>query len=171
MINLSKTFTPENAQNFNIARTALLEKEYDAGGKILSKLAEEGYTKAQYQLGVLYWFGIAVNRDLEKAGIWCSLAANQGVAKAHLFLGHMHRSGNGRELDPVEAFKSYYIADSVGEAQASKKLKEVRAELGPEEILEGMSRAKRYLEKFKKEIEEIRLDEELASFFGGSGLD
>jgi TPR repeat protein len=53
------------------------------------------YTKAQYQLGVMYGEGQGVPQDMDKAFHWSLLAANQGFAGAQYDVGcasthHLH---------------------------------------------------------------------------------
>ena len=49
--------------------------------------AEQGYPKAQFNLGEIYREGVIVTRDFEKALKWYRLSAEKGLAEAQCNLG------------------------------------------------------------------------------------
>ena len=59
------------------------------------QLAEQGYAKAQYNLGAMYYNGRGVRQDYAEAVRWYRKAAEQGVAKAQYNLGAMYYNGDG----------------------------------------------------------------------------
>ena len=59
----------------------------------MTPLAGQGLDKAQFKLGVMYYYGIGVPQDYETAVKWCTLAAEQGDAEAEIILGFMYRTG------------------------------------------------------------------------------
>jgi TPR repeat protein len=54
-----------------------LTQNYGEAVKWYGKAAEKGYTKAQYNLGLMYYGGNGVPKDFVQAYLWLSLAADQ----------------------------------------------------------------------------------------------
>ena len=52
-----------------------VRQDYTEAAKWTRKAAEQGYTPAQADLGVLYWNGQGVQQDVVLAYMWLSLAA------------------------------------------------------------------------------------------------
>ncbi len=69
----------------------------------LKARADKGDAQAQLDLGMLYWSGVWVTKDLKKAAKWHRKAAEQGLSKAQYQLGLDYASGDGVEMDKVEA--------------------------------------------------------------------
>jgi uncharacterized protein len=57
------------------------------------KAAEQGYARAQYNVGVLYHEGKRVSQDDGQAAAWYRRAAEQGHAQAQFNLGVLYASG------------------------------------------------------------------------------
>jgi uncharacterized protein len=68
-------------------------------------LAEQGDASAQYNLGVMYYYGQGVPQDDETAVKWYRLAAKQGNADTLFNLGLMYRN---REDIPYDHKAFYY---------------------------------------------------------------
>ncbi len=81
------------------------------------KSAEQGDAQAQYNLGLMYYKGDGVIKDLTEAINWCRKAAEQGDVQAQYNLGTMYDKGDGVEKDLVEAAKWYRKAAEQGHAQ------------------------------------------------------
>ena len=47
---------------------------------ILTKAAERGSAKAQFEAGLMYFYGVGVPVDMEKAAYWFEKAKKQGFA-------------------------------------------------------------------------------------------
>ena len=82
------------------ANTDLLLKKVEAallgGVSVLqyrNKAANHKLTEAQYNLDLMYYYGVGVTRDLTKAAQWYVKAANQGYAKAQIKLDAMYANG------------------------------------------------------------------------------
>jgi TPR repeat protein len=88
----------------------------------LRKKAEAGDAKSQYALGLDYYSGFAVGKDLAEAVKWFSKSAEQGNAEAEESLAECYQTGNGVGKDPVEAAKWYRIAAEQGEITAQYNL-------------------------------------------------
>ena len=71
--------------------------------KWVRKAAEQGFARAQYDLGLMYEFGHGVERSYEKAVEWYLKAAEQGAASAQGLLGEMYYYGRGVEQSDVKA--------------------------------------------------------------------
>ena len=57
--------------------------------------AEQGDTKAQYELGCIYASGEIVPQDDAEAARWLQMAADQGHAAAQTYLGTLYTLGDG----------------------------------------------------------------------------
>ena len=71
------------------------------------KAAEQGETKAQYNLGLMYANGQGGTQDDTEAVRWYRKAAKQGEAKAQTVLGFMYDNGRGVTQDYTEAARWY----------------------------------------------------------------
>ena len=65
--------------------------------------AGQGYAKAQFNLGLMYYNGRGVRQDYTKAVQWYRKAAEQGDAKAQSNLGVMYDNGQGVRQDYTQA--------------------------------------------------------------------
>jgi uncharacterized protein len=72
--------------------------------------AAETESQAQLQLGDCYYFGEAVDKDLQRAAHFYGLAAAQGNAQAQFSLASMLDQGDGIERNAEEAVKYYRMA-------------------------------------------------------------
>lgn len=80
----------------------------------LFESADQGYTKAQYALGVIYLYGNEyVGRDVGKAVKMLTKAADDGERRAQTLLGELY-------LDGEEVRKDYYKAGVYLEKAAAK---------------------------------------------------
>lgn len=61
--------------------------DFEIAVQLWRHVAEKGYAKAQYNLGVAYTRGIGVTKDHSEALKWWRLAAEQGHAKAEQQMG------------------------------------------------------------------------------------
>ncbi len=71
----------------------------------LLKLANEGNSEAQYNIGVLYYLGEEVSKDNNKAYEWFEKSALQGNPMAQMFLGIVYFNGEGVPKDNKKAFE------------------------------------------------------------------
>ena len=77
--------TPE--QQFQQGFEATTRDDYQTAFKLWLPLAEQGYSSAQYNLGVMYQYGRGVKQNDFEAVKWFSKAADQGDANAQFMLG------------------------------------------------------------------------------------
>ncbi|HLS17219.1 MAG TPA: tetratricopeptide repeat protein [Paenalcaligenes sp.] len=81
----------------SIATTAISETIAPSPAELKTaiKLAEQGNAEAQFNLGLMYYFGQEVRQDYAKAAEWFEKAAAQDVADAQFNLGFMYYNGKG----------------------------------------------------------------------------
>ncbi len=84
---------------------------YREAVKWYRKAAEQGYAKAQYNLGSMYDMGLGVPQDYEEAVKWYRKAAEQGYAESQRRLGYAYERAKDRE----EAAKWYQKAAEQGD--------------------------------------------------------
>ena len=118
---VKKTFA-EDELNFQKGLTAYNKEDDATALKIWRPLAEKGYAKAQYYLGIMYNYGQGVLKDYKEAVKWYRKAANQGNAGAQYNLGHMYKKGLGVLKDYKEAAKWFRKAARQGDTDSQYNL-------------------------------------------------
>lgn len=86
------------------------------------KSADQGYARAQLDLGTMYAHGTGVQENYQKAIEWYSKAADQGYAKAQNNMGLMFETGKGVSKDYQKAVEWYQKAANQGSAVAQCNL-------------------------------------------------
>ena len=109
---------PACSNRYEDASAAYERGDYATAFRLMKPLAEQGYAKAQYNLGVMYHKGEGVPADHAEAVKWFRKAAEQGYAKAQYNLGVMYRIGDGVPQDNTETMKWYRKAAEQGIADA-----------------------------------------------------
>lgn len=107
---------PSVAQDFNVGLAAYQRGDYSTTLKEWKPLAEQGYARAQSNLGVMYEQGHGVLQDYAEAVRWYRAAAEQGYARAQGNLGFMYAKGQGVAQDYAEAVRWYLMAADQGDA-------------------------------------------------------
>lgn len=114
-----------NCISWNVATrqwtNGFMGEEYRVHGRPISwikKAAEEGRTNWQCNLGVCYFYGEGVEKNLSEASKWYKKAAEQGNAKAQFNLGLGYFKGEGVPLDYGEAMHWFGKASEQGDADA-----------------------------------------------------
>jgi TPR repeat protein len=91
-----------------------------------TKAANQGYARAQYHLGGMYYAGqmgeFEYEADYQKAVEWYASAALRGDVAAQADLGHMYEHGLGVECNDAEAIKYYKAAALQGNTSAACNL-------------------------------------------------
>ena len=87
-----------------------------------NKSAKLGDVKAQYEVGLSYYLGVDVEKDVKEAVQWYRNAAEQGHAEAQYGLGVMYANGEGVPEDDKEAVIWYRQAAAQGNAAAQHNL-------------------------------------------------
>ena len=113
---------PACSNRYEDASAAYERGDYATAFRLMKPLAEQGYAKAQYNLGVMYHKGEGVPADHAEAVKWYRRAAEQGIADAHYNLGVMYHKGEGVPADHAEAVKWFRKAAEQGYAKAQYNL-------------------------------------------------
>jgi TPR repeat protein len=87
-----------------------VEQDYTQRVYWYRKSAEQGYEKAQYNLGHCYYFGRGVTQDYKQAVFWYHKSADQGYEWAQYYLGICYANGEGVVRDLVMARKLWQQA-------------------------------------------------------------
>lgn len=101
---------------------AYQREDYAAAYRIWQPLAEQGNAAAQYNLGLLYQYGLGVERQLAVAVKWYGLAAQNGDADAQTVIGDLYADGFWGAKDYGKAAQWYRLAAEQGHAEAQRKL-------------------------------------------------
>ena len=131
-------------------RSAL--QAFDAGDyvtsyKLFRPMAESGDRVAQNYLGVHFYLGLGVERDLSQALQWYEKAAKQGDPGAQLNYGLMFQNGYGTSPDMGAAFMWYYASYRQGNATAGRYMNSLADDnlLSPNQIDYAKLRARQYV--------------------------
>jgi TPR repeat protein len=87
-----------------------------------AKSAEQGNTKAQVNLGFMYFNGIGVEKDASKAVKLFAAASEKDHAKAQYFLGQAYLHGDGIEKNENKSFLLFKKSAEQGEVDAQAEL-------------------------------------------------
>ena len=61
----------------------------------LKVAADQGYPKAQFNLGGMYYKGEGARQNNKRAAVWYLKAVDQGIFEARSYLGAMYYEGHG----------------------------------------------------------------------------
>ena len=91
-------------------------------GWTITKNAENGDEEAQYKLGCLYFQGVGIPTDYQKALNWFLKAAEQSDPKAQRMVGVFYGDGLGVAKDYAEAVRWTRLAAQQGDSTAKYNL-------------------------------------------------
>lgn len=112
----------ERGENYYYGRNGF-GQDYAEAVKWYRKAAEQGYARAQCDLGFMYENGRGVTKkDDYEAVKWYRKAADQGNASAQCNLGFMYDNGRGVTKDESEAVKWFRKAADQGHARSQCNL-------------------------------------------------
>lgn len=114
--------TKSEDQLLDEALAMLATPNYEEGVKRIIELAEQGYDWAQKKLGVMYYNGERVQKDMAKAIFWNQKAAEQGNVDAQRNLGVFYMSGQGVAQNYEKAMYWYEKAAEQGNVDAQYNL-------------------------------------------------
>ena len=97
-------------------------ENYSVAFSLYSLAAEKSFPKALYELGVCYYYGNGVEKDLTKAVEWFTKAAEQGYVSAQYNLGYCYENGDGIDKSLTKAVEWYTKAANQGDADAQCNL-------------------------------------------------
>ncbi len=105
------------------------------------KAAEQGYAKAQYNLGNMYREGEGVKQDYAKAVRWYTKAAEQGYALAQCNLGVMYANGTGVSPDYKLAYGWFSLSAAQGDDVSTEYRDKIAKKLTPQKLEEAQALA------------------------------
>lgn len=86
------------------------------------KAADQGFAKAEKNLGDMYFFGHGIDKDFAQALTWYGKAADQQFADAQFRLGFMYEKGLGVDPNNQTAIDQYTKAVRNGSVDAQRAL-------------------------------------------------
>lgn len=110
------------SNTYNQALSAYNNKDYETALPIWRKMATEGNGDAQYALGVAYFKGEGVTRNLSDSMKWFEQAANSGNVQAMFNLGAAYWEGNGTRQSYAEAVEWWEKSAAGGQSAAQYNL-------------------------------------------------
>ena len=114
--------TEQPAQRVDAAYAAYQKRDYAVALRLVRPMAEQGDSRAQSLMGLIYFEGHGVQRDEAEAMKWYRRAADQGNTDAQLEIGDMYHEGRGVAQDYSEAARWYRLAADRGNAPAQYNL-------------------------------------------------
>ena len=103
--------------------------------------AEQGNTKAQFNLGNGYYTGEGVPQDYKEAFNWYRKAAEQGHSSAQNSLGVMYANGEGVPQNDKEAYIWFSLSATDGGDVSKKNIELIKTKLSPEQLAEAQEQA------------------------------
>jgi TPR repeat protein len=104
---LNRELSKNNAEDFfNEYKKLYKEERYAQALESLFQSANNGFEKAEYELGKFYYFGnkqLQISKNYSKAFEYYSAAAEQEHALAEYYLGFMYFKGQGTGFDVKQA--------------------------------------------------------------------
>ena len=105
------------AADFKKGLDAAKKGNFETALKEWRPLAEQGDSYSQYNLGLMYDYGLGVIEDDAQAVYWYRKAAEQSHAKGQYSIGYMYASGRGIAKDDTQAVYWFRKAAEQGEAK------------------------------------------------------
>jgi hypothetical protein len=108
---------------FEEARDVYYAKDYKKAMTLLRPLADQGHPEAQYMVGHMFEVGDGVSKNVNEAGKWYRLSAEQKFARSEfkMAIGYMQGMG-GAQKDSAEAMRWLNRAGCHGFKKAQKTL-------------------------------------------------
>ena len=108
--------------DFNAGIEAFNLRNYETAYAEWLPLAQQGDPSAQYNLGLLYHYGLGLRRDEGEAAKWYGLAAEQGDPDAQFQIGNFYSDGFWGSESVDKAVIWYEMAAAQGHQEALAKL-------------------------------------------------
>ena len=125
-----------------VCREAFNEGQWSRAFPVCSTAAQQGDTKAQWSLGVMYEYGRGVVQDSKEALRWYIQAAELGDVLAQYEVGRHHQMGQGVMPDPIRALMWYMLAANGGNTYAANIRDAVAERMRPDQIAEAQFMAR-----------------------------
>jgi len=101
----------EGVAAYQAGNVSLAFKEFSASAK-------DGHADSQYNLGLMYEYGIGVGKDEREAIAWYQKSAEQGNSNAQYNLAVLYENGRGSDVNFERAYQWYRKAAEQGDALA-----------------------------------------------------
>ena len=141
---------PANAGPYEDGLAAAERHDYAAALKYWQRLAEQGNTKLQFTVGLIYYNGRDVPQDQTEAAKWFRLAAEQGDARAQDSLGLMYEKGWGVGQDYLQALMWFNLAAMQGYEKAQKGRDFLARKMTPDQIAKAELIAREWMAKHRQ---------------------
>lgn len=112
-----------SARNALDARTDLMHGQYASALEKYKRSADKGDPTAQNSLGNIYYLGLGVDRDYERAAHWYERAAINGNEPALVNMGILYFQGNGVKRDLLKAFAWFRLGEKANRKSAETHMK------------------------------------------------
>jgi hypothetical protein len=109
---------PKSSDDFDNALAAYKSGDYAVAHRKFIVLADQGDTRAQVDLGIMYSKGEGVPQDYAKAFMWYLKAAERGVFQAQAQVGSLYFKGQGVQQDYAQAATWFRKAAEQGDMSA-----------------------------------------------------
>ncbi len=119
--------------------------DYGTSYQLWKELAEEGNSTAQNYLGIHYYLGLGVERDIKQSFYWYEKSARAGNADAQRNLGALYESGMLGNRDFESAFIWLYASYKQGNLHAAKILESISGQLSPGRVQVSKEQAIQYV--------------------------
>ena len=96
------------ADDFADAIRLLGNRQYEQAISLLKEGVSQKDHRSEYVLGLIYFNGIGVGKDIQRGISLITQSANRGFARAQNYLGVLYYEGNGVEQNDLEAFQWYW---------------------------------------------------------------
>ena len=131
---MRETATGDASYQYERARLAHDEGEWEDAETWYERAAEQGHARAQFELGMMYFRGEVEGsdsaNDCEQAVMWCEEAAANGLDRAKAFLGRDIAAGVRayRQADDREAEREFRCLAAQDDAEAEFRLAQMYLE-------------------------------------------
>ena len=129
ILQASKDMSPAQLAEASPAAAALMAHKVE----LLRKNATLGDGTAKFRLGLMFYLGTEIPKDLSAAAEWFQKAGEVGHPEAPALLAGMHFTGEGLKQSYLEAYKWHGIAQGRGNAAAAANKTEAGKLLTTEE--------------------------------------
>ena len=120
--------TPVSFADYEAGVNAAFNGDFETALHEFTIAAEEGLDLAQYNLGILYFTGQGVDKDLAEAFRWTEAAALQGHVAAQFNLGSLYYAGDGVGVDQEKAVELFESAARAGHGNSALLLANMYAD-------------------------------------------
>lgn len=119
--------------------------DYETSFALWKEMAETGDSTAQNYLGIHYYLGLGVERDIKQSYYWYEKSAKAGNPEAQRNLGALFESGVLGNRDFENAYIWLYAAYKQGNINSAKTLESISGQLSPGRVRVLKERAKQYV--------------------------